>query len=57
MKDVNAVKLATPFKSRAKHSSLFEAVKFYPYAVGVFFELLGESLEVPAQILIEKEAR
>ena len=57
MKDVNAVKLATPFKGIIKHSSLFEAVKFYPYAVGVFFELLGESLEVPAQILIEKEAR
>jgi len=31
---------------------LFQAVEFNPYAVGIFVQLLGESLEVPAEIVV-----
>jgi hypothetical protein len=54
---IDVVEFASSLKFRAEQSGCFQSVEFYPYAVGVFIELLGESLEVPAQILIEKEAK
>ena len=57
MGDIDAVEFASSLKFRVEQSGCFQSVEFYPYAVGVLIKLLGESLEVPAQILIEKEAQ
>jgi len=54
---VDAVKLAAAFHFRLEHAALFETVKFDADAVGIFFQLFRKTLEVPAQVLVDKEAQ